>query len=61
MDEARLAEQTVAQSSVSKFFDVEYALPPAAIAGKTKVSVRFQATNGNEVAPVFGIRLVKRS
>jgi len=61
VDESRVGDQTLAQSSVSKFFDVEYLLPPAAVAGKTKVAVRFQSTNGNEVAPVFGIRFVKRS
>ncbi len=48
------------QGSVAKFYDVEYAVPPALSAGKQKVTVRFQATNGNEVAPVFGVRIIKK-
>jgi hypothetical protein len=29
------------------------------VAGKPAMTVRFQAINGNEIAPVFGVRLVK--
>ena len=56
----RVGETTVPQSSVAKFYDVEYPVPPAVATGKQKVTVRFQATNGNEVAPVFGVRIVKK-
>ena len=37
----------------------KYPIPPALSNEKSKVTVRFQATNGNEVAPVFGVRLIK--
>ena len=42
-----------------KFFDVEYAIPAELVQGKNKVTVRFEATNGNDIAGVFGIRMVK--
>jgi hypothetical protein len=59
VDGRRLAEESQPQSSVSRFFDVEYKLPADLVAGKSSVTVTFQATNGNDVAPVFGVRVVK--
>jgi hypothetical protein len=55
----RIAEQTLDQSSEARFFDVEYPLSPALVAGKQKVTVRFQATNGNEIGAVFGVRVIR--
>jgi hypothetical protein len=46
-------------SSVAKFYDVRYALPAALVSGKQKITVRFQATNGNEIAPVFALRTIR--
>ena len=60
VDGQRVGETTVPQSSVARFYDVEYAVPPALSTGKQKVTARFQATNGNEVAPVFGVRVIKK-
>jgi hypothetical protein len=56
----RVAEVTYPKSSVSQFVDVEYALPPA-VRSAERVTVRFQATGGNEVAPVFGLRTIRRT
>jgi len=58
VDGRRLAEQTLDQSSEPRFFDVEYPLPPMVVAGKPKVTVRFQATNGNETGAIFGLRVI---
>ena len=52
----RLASQTLEPNGESRFFDVEYRLPPALVAGKPKATVRFEATNGNEIGAVFGVR-----
>ncbi len=41
------------------FVDVRYALPAELIAGKSKITVRFQATNGNEIRGIFGVRTVR--
>jgi hypothetical protein len=51
--ERRTPEQDI------RFFDVEYPIPSDLIAGKQKVTVRFQATSGNEIAGVFGIRMIR--
>lgn len=42
-----------------RFFDVEYAVPASLTADKQKMTVRFQATEGNEIAAVFGIRMIR--
>jgi len=33
---------------------------PALVQGKQKVTVRFQATGGNDIAAVFGLRMIRR-
>jgi hypothetical protein len=56
----RVGSETQPQSSVSRFYDKEYAVPAALIRDRSALAVRFEATNGLEVTPVFGVRLVKR-
>jgi hypothetical protein len=59
VDGQRLAEQTVEKGGEPRFFDVRYALPAELVAGKQKVTVRFQATGGNEIAAVYGLRSIR--
>ena len=63
VDGTRIGEQRIERhrpgSATKSFFDVEYAIPAEAVQGKQKVTVRFQATGGNETAGVFGVRLVR--
>lgn len=63
VDGTRIGEQKIERhrpgSPTKSFFDVEYAVPADAVKGKQKVTVRFQATNGNETAGVFAVRLVR--
>jgi hypothetical protein len=54
----RVGEQTIEKGGPVRFFDVEYAVPAELVKDKQKVTVRFQATNGNEIAAVFGIRMI---
>jgi len=54
-----IGEQKLEPSSVSRFFDVEYPIPPSLLGGKDTVVVRFQAVPGSEVAPVFGLRTIR--
>src|SRR5688572_2505989 len=56
----RLASETQPQSSLSRFYEKEYALPADLVRDRNTITVRFEATNGLEVTPVFGVRLVKR-
>jgi hypothetical protein len=59
VDGTRLAEQSLPGSGAGVFIDKEYPLPPDLLAGKDKVTIRFQAAEGREIAPVFGVRLVR--
>jgi uncharacterized protein len=54
-----IATQEIARSSPARFYDVETALPADLVHGKKKVTVRFQAHEGSEVATVFGLRIIR--
>ena len=41
------------------FVDADYAIPAELLGGKRKVTVRFQATDGNEIRGIFGVRTVR--
>ena len=58
----KVGEQTIERPSPqeqSGFFDVQYAIPAELVKDKEKVTVRFQAADGSEVARVFGIRMIR--
>jgi hypothetical protein len=55
----KVGDQTIEKGGPVHFFDAEYAVPANLVAGKQKVTVRFQATNGNEIAAVFGLRMIR--
>ena len=59
----RVGEQRIERhqpgSPTKGFFDVEYSVPIEVAQGRTKATVRFQATGGNETAGVFGVRLIR--
>jgi hypothetical protein len=59
VDGRRVADQAFPRSSVSKFVDLEYQLTGDLVLGKTAITVRFEATGGLEVAPVFAVRTVR--
>ena len=56
----RLGSESQPQSSVSKFYEKEYVIPADVIRHQENVTVRFEATNGLEVTPVYGVRLISR-
>jgi pantothenate kinase len=47
------------QEQNSDFFDVEYKVPADLVKGRQKVTVRFQATNGNAIGTIYGIRMIR--
>lgn len=59
VDGQRVGEQVVEKGGPPHFFDAEYAIPAELVKGRQKVTVRFQATGGNEIAAVFGIRMIR--
>lgn len=60
VDGQPLAQERFEIASDDRFVDREYALPATVLSGKQKVTVRFQATSGNDIAAVFGLRVVRR-
>ena len=59
VDGQRIGEQTIPENSASRFFDIEYRIPAGLVRDTQRVIVRFQAAAGSEVAPVFGIRIIR--
>jgi DUF1680 family protein len=55
----RIAAQEVKAASPTRFYDVEYSLPAELVKDHEKATVRFQATDGNEIATVFGLRMIR--
>lgn len=48
-------------ASATGFFFTEYPIPANLIAGKNKVTVKFQAAPNGRIAPVFGVRTITLS
>jgi DUF1680 family protein len=62
VDGVKIGEQSIKRrvpQEKEEFFDVTYRLPAEVAAGKKKVTVRFQGTNGSETGTVYGIRVVR--
>jgi uncharacterized protein len=62
LDGKKIGEQTGARRSPEqeiRYFDVEYKIPAELVAGKKKITLRFEATNGRSTPSVFGIRVVR--
>ena len=62
VDGTKVGEQTIERRTPEvdvRFFDVQYPLPLDMVKGKQKVTVRFQAKDGEAIPGVFGIRTVR--
>jgi hypothetical protein len=59
VDGRKIGEERFEISSEDRFFDVQYPIPSDLVKGKEKITVRFQATGGNETATIFNIRMVR--
>jgi uncharacterized protein len=59
VDGHQVKQETLDKSDPARFMDVEYPIPADLVRGKQKVTVRFQAGEGSEIAAVFGLRVVR--
>ena len=50
-----VADQKLESGKPAKFFDVEYAIPDELIAGKERVTIRFEAAEARDIGPIFGL------
>jgi hypothetical protein len=49
----------VPNRAATGFWSETYVLPPALVAGKTKVTVRFQASPESRITPVYELRVIR--
>jgi hypothetical protein len=56
-----IARESVGLTDPPRFYDVEYPIPPALVRGNEKVTLRFAASAGSQVATVFAVRVVRES
>ena len=59
VDGRRVAGEALRLTSPHRFFDVEYPLPQELVRGRSKVTVRFQAKEGSQIATVFALRMIR--
>ena len=59
VDGVSIGSQEVTRIRPARLFDVSYPIETDLITGKRKVTVRFEAAEGNRVASVFGIRMIR--
>lgn len=59
VDDRLVQSQEIRLSDPPRFYDVEYPLAADIVAGKQMITVRFQATEGSQVATLFGVRVIR--
>ncbi len=62
VDGLKVGEERIPRRSPQEpegYFDVSYPIPAGAVAGKAKVTVRFEGVDGRETGTVVGIRIVR--
>jgi len=59
VDGRRICDQQLGLTDPHRFFDLECRLPEDLVRGKSKLTVRFQAKQGSQIATVFGLRMIR--
>lgn len=59
VDGELLSREEITRVPMPKFLEKEYPLPEKLIKGKNKITVKFQAEPGSEIAPVVTLRILK--
>lgn len=59
IDEKILKKESVPKRGPLEFFNRHYLLEPSMTTGKSKITVRFQATKGMETAAVYDLRVIR--
>ncbi len=60
VDGVKVATQRLQNNRPGKFYDQAYALPATALAGKDRVTIRFQAQGEGFAGGVFGCRMLRK-
>jgi hypothetical protein len=59
VDGQSIGHQELSRSRPPRFIDIVYPIDAGIIKGKKKVTVRFETKEGNSIASVFGIRMIR--
>jgi hypothetical protein len=59
VDGERVGEEFMPPRQEARFFDVHYGVPSGVATGKDIITVRFTATGGDDIAPVFAVRTIR--
>lgn len=59
VNNTKVADQRIERRGPTRFFEVRYELPKQVTQGNEALNVKFHATGGNEIAAVYGIRLIR--
>ena len=60
VDENKIASQKLHRDRGPKFFTVDYPIPADLTKSKEKITVRFQAQQGNFAGGLFGLRVLRQ-
>ena len=55
-----LTTENITNKSDGEFIAIQYDIPAGISKGRNKITVRFQAHQGNTAGPVFGVRIVRK-
>ena len=59
VDGERVAEEYMPPRERAEFFDVHYGVPSGVATAKDRITVRFDALGGDNIAPVFAVRTIR--
>jgi hypothetical protein len=59
VDGVKIGEQEIPGRGKPEFFHTSHLIPADLVKGKSKVTVRFEAVPGHEIAGIFGLRMVR--
>jgi uncharacterized protein len=54
-----IATENISNKQDGQFINIEYDIPEDLTSGRSKVTVKFQAHEGNRAGPVFGVRTIR--
>jgi uncharacterized protein len=60
VDNNLVATENISGKKEGGFLSIQYDIPQEIYRGKQRVTVKFQAHQGNMAGPVFGVRTIKR-
>ncbi|MGD2091682.1 MAG: glycoside hydrolase family 127 protein [Candidatus Aminicenantes bacterium] len=58
VDGEKIATENISNKKEGQFINIKYDIPDRLTSGKSKVTIKFKAHEGNMAGPVFGVRII---